>query len=74
MGAFGKEFLDMVPNIKLRPVEDTFQRKLKGNIPKIKQSPNIFVFTDNTSIIYGTPEQQHKKFLHDNFTKTKKKA
>ena len=72
MEAPEKEFLDMKQNIKFRSVTDTFQ-KLKKNIPKIKQSPNIFVFADKTSNIYQMPEQKQKKLLHD-VTKTYKKA
>ena len=74
MEAFEKEFLDMIPNIKFRSVKDTFHKKLKEDIPKIKQSPNVFVFANKTSNIYEMPEQQHKKLLHDNVTKTYKKA
>ena len=64
----------MIPNIKFRFVKDTFQNKLKGDIPKKKQSPNVFLFADKTSNIYEMPEQQHKKLLHDNVTKTYKKV
>ena len=71
--AFQKEFLDTKPNVKFRSV-DIFQKKLKEEIPKIKQSPNIFVSADKISNIYEMPEQQHKKSLHDNVTKTYKKA
>ena len=74
MEAFEKEFLDMIPNIKFRSVKDTFQKKLKEDIPKIKRSPNVFVFADKTSNIYEMPEQRHKKLFHDNVTKTYKKA
>ena len=74
MEAFEKELLDMIPNIKFRSVKDTFQKKLKEDVPKIKQSPNVFVFAEKTTNIYGMPEQQHKKLLHDNVTKTYKKA
>ena len=51
MEAFEKEFLDMIPNIKFRSVKDTFQKKLKEDIAKIKQSPNNFFFADKTSNI-----------------------
>ena len=74
MEAFEKELLDIIPNIKHRSVIDAFQKKLKEDIPKIKQSPNIFVFADKTGNIYEMPEQQHNKLLHDNVTKTYKKA
>ena len=72
--AFEKDFLDIIPKIKFRSVKDTFQKKLKKGIPKIKQSPNVFVFADKTSNIYEMPEQEHKKLLHDNLAKTYKKA
>ena len=74
MEAFETEFLHMIPNIKFRSVKDTFQMKLKEGIPKIKQSPNIFVFAEKTSNIYEMSDQQHKTLLHDNITKTYKKA
>ena len=45
METFEKEFLEMISNIKFRSVKDTFQKKLKEDIQKIKQSPNVFVFT-----------------------------
>ena len=44
------------------------------NIPKIKQSPNVFVFAENSSNIYEFPEQQHKKILHNKVTKKYKKV
>ena len=73
MEAFEKAFLDIIPNIKFWSVKDTFQKKLKEDIPKIKQSPNVFAFAGKTSNTYEMPEQQHKKLLHD-VTKTHKKA
>ena len=74
MEAFEKELLDIIPNIEFRSVKDALQKKLKGDIPKIKQSPTVFVFAHKTSNIYELPEQQHEKLLHDKVTKTYKKA
>ena len=74
MEAFKKKFLDVIPNIKLRSVKNTFQKELKEDIPKIKQSRNAFVFADKTSNINEMPEQQNKKLLHDKATKTYEKA
>ena len=74
MEAFEMELLDIIPNIKFRSVIDAFQKKLKEDIPKIKQSPNVFVFADKTGNIYEMPEQQHKKLLHDNITKALQKS
>ena len=39
----------------------TFQKKLKEDIPTIKQSPNVFVFARKICNIYEMPKQQHKK-------------
>ena len=73
MEAFEREFLDIIPNIKFGSVKNAFQKKLKEDIPKMKQSPNVFVFAGKISNIYEMPEQQHKKLLHDNITKIYKK-
>ena len=56
MEAFEKELLNIIPNIKSRSVKDAFQKRLKEDILKIKQSPNVFVFADKTSNIYEMPE------------------
>ena len=74
MEAFEKELLDIIPNIKFRSVKDAFQKKLKEDIPNIKQPPNVFIFSDKSSNIYEMPEQQHKKLVDDNVTKTYKKS
>ena len=60
--------------IKFRSVKDAFQKKLKEDIPNIKQPPNVFIFSDKSSNIYEMPEQQHKKLVDDNVTKTYKKS
>ena len=52
MEAIEEEFLDMKPNIKFRSVKYTFQKKLKEDITKIKQTPNVFFFADKASNIY----------------------
>ena len=74
MEAFEKEFFDMMTNIKFRSVKDAFQKKLTEDIPKVKQSPNIFAFADKTSQINEMPEKQHKKPLHNNVTKAYRKT
>ena len=72
--AFEKELLGIIPSIKFRPAKYAFQKKLKEDMSKIKQSPKVFVFVDKTSNIYEMPEQKHKKLIHDNVTKAYKKA
>ena len=74
MEAIKKELFDIIPNIKFRSVKDAFQKKLKEDIPNIKQPPNVFFFSDKSSNIYEMPEQQHKKLVDDSVTKTYKKS
>ena len=72
--AFEKELLDMmIPNIKFRSVKDTFQKKLKEDIPKIKQSPNVFAFAEKTTNIYGCPNNNIKNFFMTTSPKHTKK-
>ena len=66
--AFERKFLDMIPYIKFPPEKDPFQKKLKEDISKIKESPNVFVFqsylrialTTNKNFIMTT-SQKHIK-------------
>ena len=74
MEAFEKEFLDMISNIKFWSVKETFLKKLKEDIPKLKKSPNVLDFASKISNIYEMSDQQHKKLLQDNVTKTWKSA
>ena len=61
-----KNLQTLYKNIKYLSVKDTFKKKLKESIAKIKQSPNVFVFAQTTSNIHEKPQQIHKKLLYDN--------
>ena len=63
MEAFEKEFLRIIPKIKFRSVKDAFQKKLKEDIPKIKQSPNALVFADKKVISMKCPNNNIKNFF-----------
>ena len=71
---FEKDMLDIITSLKYRDVKDAFQKKLKKDIREIKNSKNVFVFADKTSNIYEISKEDHKKLLHDNVTKTYRKA
>ena len=43
---FETDLISIIENVKFRTVRDTFQEKLKTNIKKINNSPNIFVPAD----------------------------
>ena len=69
-----KDLLDSIKLIKFRIVKDNFQRKLKEDILNIKSSPDVYTFADKTTNIYKLPPQDYKKLLHENITKSYKKA
>ena len=61
-------------SIKFRKVKDTFQTTIKKHIPKIKKSPNMFIFAEKTNNIYEMPAKHHEKLFKNNITKTHRKA
>ena len=73
-GSIGKGISKHDTKHQISICESYSHKKLKEDIPKIKQSPNVSVFTDKTGNTYEMPEQKHKQLLHDNVTKTYKKV
>ena len=71
---FEKKLSDKVTSLKFSHVRDSFQRELNKDIRKIKSSPNIFVFSDKTNIIYEISNDHHHKLFDDNVTKTYEKS
>ena len=57
-------------------MQHSFQRELSKYIRKIKRSPNVFLFTvkKKKKNIYKMSKDRHQIFLHDNATKTYRKA
>ena len=56
-------------------MQHSFQRELSKYIRKIKRSPNVFLFTvKKKKNIYEMSKDHHQIFLHDNATKTYRKA
>ena len=67
---FGADLLDMVHNIKLRNVNNKFQKKLNKDINKIKKSTKAFIPADNTSYFYKLDKTRHDKLLRNSITTT----
>ena len=51
-----------------------FPKKTKRRYFEYKKSPDVYAFVDKTTIIYKLPPQDYKKLLHENITKSYKKA
>ena len=58
---FGFKSTDTPTKMQTYQTKGTFQKKLKEDIPTIKQSPNVFVFARKICNIHEMPEQQYKK-------------
>ena len=71
---FENDLLNLTKNIKFKKTNNKFQNTLKKDVSEIKNNPNILVFADKTNNIYELPKPEHEKLLHDNITKTCKKA
>ena len=72
MRTYGRNFQFGI-NIKFRSVKDTFQKKLKEDIPKIKQPPNVFAFADKTIISMKCLNNNIKRFFMTTSQKLVKK-
>ena len=72
---FENDMLEMVRNIKFdNKYSDPFQRKLKADISKIRNSKDVYIFADKTTNIYTMPPEKYNKLLKENVTQTYKKA
>lgn len=72
--SFETDLFDIIKTLKFRHTNNKFQNKLKKDIRKINESPNVLVFADKTSNIYELKPDEHRKLLSNNITKTYKKA
>ena len=71
---FEDDLFNIAKSIKYRETKDTFQRKMKEDIRKLKSSKNVYVFADKTTNIYEVPPDEYKKLLKENITKTYRKS
>ena len=71
---FEKDLMNVINKLEFRKINDKFQRKLKEDIKKVRESPNMLVFADKSTNVYELKPEDHQKFLQNNITKTYKKA
>ena len=64
----------MIKNIQFRPVRNNFLAKLKNDIKEINSTNELLVNADKSANIYKFSNNQYKKHLCDNITKTYKKS
>ena len=71
---FENDLFDIAKNISFKNINNEFQNKLKSDVSKIRNNPNVLVFADKTNNIYELTKKDHNKLLIDNITKTYKAA
>ena len=71
---FEKDLRKMIENIQFRRVSSAFLLKLNEDIKNIKSSKKMFISADKTQNFYEIKKEDHEKILHENVTKTYKKA
>ena len=71
---FEKDLYDMVRNIQFRPVKNDFQKELKEDIRKIKNTENLIVQADKTTNLYEVSKDTYDKLMVEHISKDYKKV
>ena len=71
---FENDMHDLISDIKFTKIEDEFQKKLKIDIKKIRNSEKFLVCADKSSNIYKMEVENYRKLVKDNVTKEYRKA
>ena len=73
-----KEFEDgmmkIIQKVKFKNIECQFQKDLNEDIKSIKRDNRLFVKADKSTNFYKLEATKYNQLLHDNITKTYKKA
>ena len=64
----------MARNIEFRNKPNEFQQNLAADINSIRSSPNLLISADKTTNLYKMSAKDYNKLLHNNITKSYKKA
>ena len=71
---FEKDMMLMVKNIQFRKINSNFQQKLKKDIKDVKSINKLLLPPDKSRNIYKLGNDQYRKLLRENVTKTYKKS
>ena len=71
---FENDMQKMIENIEFRTTTNEFLALLKQDTNIIKNSKKLFVAADKTQNFYQVTKEEYNKILHENVTKTYKKA
>ena len=71
---FEQDMTQLIQNIKFKPHNNPLQTKLKQDTNQIKTGNKVLVKADKTTNFYKLDSNDYNKLLHENITKTYKKA
>ena len=71
---FENELVLLVKNIEFRNINNNFQKTLNDDIERINTTEKVLVKADKSRNIYQLDENDYKKYLRENITKTYKKS
>ena len=74
MKPFEDDLLAMIENVQFKEVTGSFQKTLKEDIKKIKDSKKMIIAADKTRNLYEMEKDQYEKLLRENITKNYKIA
>lgn len=71
---FEDDLLELVNNIKFKPVKTEFQNTLSKDCKRIRNEKDVIMKADKTSNLYCVPVEKYKKHVSDSITKDYKKC
>jgi hypothetical protein len=74
LSAFESDMYQMVRTIEFKPCHSEFLTKLKKDAKEVENVDKVLVFADKTTNLYSMPKDDYNKLLHNNITRTYKKA
>ena len=71
---FEKDLMNVINKLEFKKINDKFQRKLKEDIKKVRESPNMLVFADKSTNVYELKPERPPKISteqhHENLQKS----
>ena len=74
MSNFEEHLRLMIKSIEYREVKNSFSKKLANDVKLIKNTKELLVNADKSRNIYKISDENYRKYLVENITKTYKKS
>ena len=74
MSNFGEDLRLMIKNLEYREVKNSFSKKLANDVKLVKNTKELLVNADKSRNIYKISDENYRKYLVENITKTYKKS